>query len=174
MSLRKGRAARHTILLVGEGTTDSAFLKHIKSLYISRGSGVSATVRNARGKGPDHVVDYAIRQRLNTAYDRVAALLDADLEMSPSAHRRARSKKVQIIKAEPCLEGLLLKILGEYVPATSADCKARVGATLPARLTAPEDYQEKFPKHFLNERRDDVPELGILLDYLLFNELRKE
>lgn len=33
MPLRKGRAARHTILLVGEGTTDSAFLKYIKSLY---------------------------------------------------------------------------------------------------------------------------------------------
>ena len=64
----------------------------------------------------------------------------------------------------------MLKILGKYVPATSADCKARVGDTLPARLTAPEDYKEKFPKDLLDERRDDVPELGRLLDYLLFNE----
>lgn len=170
MPLRKGRAARHTILLVGEGTTDSAFLKYIKSLYISRGSGVSATVRNARGKGPDHVVDYAIRQCRNAAYDRVVALLDTDLEMSAAVRRRARSKRIQIIKAEPCLEGLLLKILGEHVPATSADCKARVGNTLPARLTTPENYQVYFSKDSLEGRRDDVPELGRLLDYLLFNE----
>ncbi len=170
MPSRARRAARHTILLIGEGATDSAFLKHIKSLYISRGRGVSAKINNARGKGPDHVVNYAIRQRQNAAYDRVVALLDADLEMSAAARRRAKSKKIHIITAEPCLEGLLLKILGEYVPATSAECKARVGDKLPARLAAPENYQEKFPKHFLNKRRDDVPELGILLDYLLFNE----
>ena len=170
MPSRVRRAARHTILLVGEGTTDWAFLKYIKSLYIIRGCGVSAQVLNARGKGPDHVVDYAIRQRQNAAYDRIIALLDSDLEISPAVHKRAKSKKIQIIRAKPCIEGLLLKILGKYVPATSADCKARVGDTLPARLTAPEDYKEKFPKDLLDERRDDVPELGKLLDYLLFNE----
>ena len=170
MPLRKGRAARHTILLVGEGVTDSAFLKHLKSLYISRGSGISAKIRNAHGKGPDHVVDYAIRHRQNAAYDRVVALLDADLEMSTAACRRARSKKIQIIKTEPCLEGLLLKILGKYVPAKSAECKARVSDALPAPLTTPKDYQANFPKDLLDERRDDVTELGRLLDYLLFNE----
>ena len=164
------RTARHTILLVGEGTTDWAFLKYINSLYIIRGCGVSAKVLNARGKGPDHVVGYAIRQRQNAAYDRVVALLDSDLEISPVAHKRARSKKIQIIRAKPCIEGLLLKILGKYVPATSAVCKARVGNTLPARLKVPEDYQASFPKDLLDERRDDVPELGKLLDYLLFNE----
>ena len=93
MPLRKGRAARHTILLVGEGTTDSAFLKHIKSLYISRGCGVCARICNAHGKGPDRVVGYAIRQRQNAAYDRVVTLLDTDLEMSTAARRQARSKK---------------------------------------------------------------------------------
>ena len=114
------------------------------------------------------MVDYAIRQYRNAAYDRVVTLLDTDLEMSAAARRRARSKKIQIIGTKPCLEGLLLKILGEHVPDTSAMCKEQLGVTLPARLTAPEDYQEKFPKQFLDERRDDVPELGRLLDYLLF------
>ena len=170
MALRKGRAARHTILLVGEGKTDWAFLKHLKSLYISRGCGVSAKVLNAHGKGPAHVVDYAIRQYRNAAYDRVVTLLDTDLEISATARRRAKSKKIQIIGTTPCLEGLLLKILGEHVPDTSAMCKAQLGVTLPARLTEPEDYQEKFPKQYLEERRDDVPELGRLLDYLLFVE----
>ena len=168
MALRKGRAARHTILLVGEGKTDWAFLKHVKSLYISRGCDVSAKVLNARGKGPDRVVDYAIRQRQNAAYDRVVTLFDTDLEISAASRRRAKSKKIQIIGTTPCLEGLLLKILGEYVPDTSAMCKSQLGVTLPARLTAPEDYQEKFPKQFLDERRDVVPEFGRLLDYLLF------
>ena len=167
MPSRVRRSARHTILLVGEGKTDSAFLRHIKSLYLNRGSGVSAKVRNARGKGPDHVVDYAIRQYQNTAYDRVIALLDADIEMSPATRRRARSKKIRIIEAKPCFEGLLLKIPGEYVPVTSAECKTRMRRIVPAQLTVLDNYQANFPKDLLDEQCDNVPELGVLLGCLL-------
>lgn len=169
MPSRGRRAARHTVLLVGEGTTDWAFLRHIKSLYISRGCGVSATIRNAHGKGPDHVVDYAIRQCRNADYDRVVALLDTDLPMSVAVRRRARSKRIQVIGSTPCIEGLLLGILGEHVPGTSAECKARCGGVLPARLTLPEDFQTHFPKGLLDGRRVVVPELGTLLDYLSFD-----
>ena len=96
MPYRVRRAARHTILLVGEGTTDWAFLKYIKSLYIIRGCGVSAKVLNARGKGPDHVVDYAIRQRQNAAYDRIIALLDSDLEISPRHTSEPSQKRYKL------------------------------------------------------------------------------
>ena len=164
------RAARHTVLLVGEGTTDWAFLRHIKSIYISRGCGVSVTIRNAHGKGPDHVVDYAIRQCRNAAYDRVVALLDTDLPMSAAVRRRARSKRVQVIGSKPCIEGLLLQIRGQPVPETSAECKAQYDRALPARLTAPEDYQTHFQRNVLDGRRGDVPALGELLDCLLFDD----
>ena len=170
MPSRGRRVARHTVLLVGEGKTEWAFLKHVKSLYISRGCGVSASIKNAHGKGPDHVVDYAVKQCRNAAYDRVVALLDTDLEMSAAVRRRARSKKIHIIGSTPCIEGLLLKILGEHVPVTSDLCKARMGGTLPARLTNPGDYQANFPRDFLDGRRGDIPELGELLDCLLFDD----
>jgi len=162
------RSVSYTVLLVGEGTTEQAFLRYIKSLYISRGCGVGVTIRNARGKGPDHVVDYAIRQCRNAAYDRVVVLLDTDLEMSAAVRRRARTKKVQIIGSTPCVEGLLLAILGEHVPATSAECKQRYGGVLPARLMLLEDYSEHFPKNLLDGRRAEVPELGELLGCLSF------
>ncbi|HHJ20835.1 MAG TPA: RloB domain-containing protein [Gammaproteobacteria bacterium] len=164
------RVARHTVLLVGEGTTECAFLKHIKALYISRGCGVSAAIRNAHGKGPDHVVDYAIRQCRNAAYDRVVVLLDTDLAMSAAVRKRARSRKIQVIGSTPCVEGLLLSILGERVPGNSAACKAQCGRALPARLTAPEDYQTHFPKDVLDGRRADVSELDELLKCLLFDK----
>lgn len=168
MPARTRRSVSHTVLLVGEGTTEQAFLKHIKSLYISRGCGVGVTIRNAHGKGPDHVVDYAIGQCRNAAYDRVVTLLDTDLEMSAAARRRAGAKKLQIIGTSPCIEGLLLAILGVHVPGSSAECKARCGGTLPARLTLPEDYQAHFPRDLLDERRGEVPELGELLNSLTF------
>ncbi len=170
MPTRKRRSVSHTVLLVGEGATEQAFLKHIKSLYISRGCGVGVTIRNAHGKGPDHVVDYAIGQCRNAAYDRVAVLLDTDLEMSAAARRRAGANKLQIIGTSPCIEGLLLAILGEHVPGSSAECKARCGGILPARLTLPEDYRSYFPRDLLDERRDEVPELGELLNSLTFDD----
>ncbi len=164
------RSVSHTVLLVGEGTTEQAFLKYIKSLYISRGCGVGVTIRNAHGKGPDHVVDYAIRQCRNAAYDRVVVLLDTDLKMSAAMRRRARTKKIQIIGSTPCIEGLLLMILGEYVPATSTECKQQYGSALPERLTFPGDYIGSFPKGLLDGRRDGVPELAQLLDCLSFTD----
>ena len=94
-AVRPRRSVSHTVLLVGEGTTEQAFLRYIKSLYISRGCGVGVTIRNAHGKGPDHVVDYAIRPCRNAAYDQVVVLLDTDLEMSAVVRRRARTRKVQ-------------------------------------------------------------------------------
>ena len=164
------RSVSHTVLLVGEGATEQAFLRYIKSLYISRGCGVGVTIRNAHGKGPDHVVDYAIRQCRNAAYDRVVVLLDTDLEMSAAVRRRARTKKVQIIGSTPCIEGLLLAILGEHVPATSTECKQRYGGVLPVRLVLLEDYSEHFPKNLLDGRRAEVYELDELLDCLFFND----
>ena len=170
MPARTRRSVSRTVLLVGEGTTEQAFLRYIKSLYISRGCGVGVTIRNAHGKGPDHVVDYAIRQCRNAAYDRVVVLLDTDLEMSATVRRRARTKRVQIIGSTPCIEGLLLAILGEHVPATTAECKQRYGGVLPARLMLLEDYSEHFPRNLLDGRRDDVPELAQLLDCLSFTD----
>ncbi len=169
MPTRKRRTVSHTVLLVGEGATEKAFLRYIKSLYISRGCGVGVTIRNAHGKGPDHVVDYAIGQCRNAAYDRVIVLLDTDLVMSAAARRRAGTKKVQIIGTVPCIEGLLLAILGEHVPAMSAECKRRCGGVLPERLTSPEDYREHFPRDLLDGRRDVVTELSDLLDCLSFH-----
>lgn len=162
------RSVSHTVLVVGEGADEQAFLKYIKSLYIIRGCGVGLTIRNARGKGPDHIVDFTIRQKCNAEFDRVLVLLDTDLNMSDAVRRRARSHKIQVIGSTPCFEGLLLKILGEYVPATSRECKQRRGVELPEKLTLQEHFEGPFPKDLLDRRREDVPELAQILNSLSF------
>ena len=116
------------------------------------------------------MVDYAIRQRRNAAYDRMAVLLDTDLPMSAPVRKRARSHKIRVIGSTPCIEGLLLKILGEHVPATSTECKKRCGGVLPEQLMTPDDYTAHFSREFLDARRDDVAELGQLMDCLSFSD----
>ena len=169
MLSRARRVARHTVLLVGEGKTEWAFLRHIKSLYISRGCGVSAKILNARGRGPNQVVSYAIKQCMHAAYDRAAVLLDTDLEMSAATRKRARSKSIRLIETTPCFEGLLLKILGEHESNTCAECKTRARNMLPTPLTTPDNYQADFPRDVLEERRHGVPELDALLDCISFD-----
>ena len=55
-------SARHTVLLIGEGKTEQAFFKHLKSLYIFRGCGVAVKIHTAKGKGPEYIVNYAVRR----------------------------------------------------------------------------------------------------------------
>jgi hypothetical protein len=104
------RRAARTVLLVGEGDAEVLFLQHLKSLYVQRGSGVAVTIKNARGKGAAHVVDFARRQSSNAAFDAVAALLDTDTDWSDKTQAAARKARVQVITCEPCLEAVLLAV----------------------------------------------------------------
>lgn len=104
------RRAARTVLVVGEGDAEVMFLQHLKSLFVVRGSGVVVTIKNARGKGAAHVVDFARRQSLNAAFDAVAALLDADTDWNDKTRAAAKRAKVQVVVCEPSLESLLLQI----------------------------------------------------------------
>lgn len=76
---RKKHQVRKTLLIVGEGDSEVAFLKHLRELYCSGGVGVRVTIRNAHGKGPENVIAFAARQAGIYSYDAHAALLDTDL-----------------------------------------------------------------------------------------------
>lgn len=104
------RQVARTVLMVGEGDAEVLFLQHLKGLYVQRGSGVVVTIKNARGKGAAHVVDFAIRQSRNAAYDLVAAVLDTDADWNDKTRAAARKGKVRTAPCAPCLESVLLDI----------------------------------------------------------------
>jgi len=54
------RRVARTVLVVGEGDAEVMFLQQLMSLFVVRGSGVVVTIKNARGKGAAHVVDFAV------------------------------------------------------------------------------------------------------------------
>lgn len=54
----KQHQIRKTLLVVGEGDSEKAFLRHLRGLYCSGGAGVAATVSNAHGGGPDNVINH--------------------------------------------------------------------------------------------------------------------
>jgi len=136
--------ARRTLLIVGEGRHEEAFLNHLKQLYISRGCGLSVTIKNARGKGAKHVVEWTIRQIANAAYDEVAVLLDTDQDWSQTIATKARQKKIVVFASDPCFEAVLLRALGKHPAGNAKALKKTIAPYLKNDATVRENYQEHF------------------------------
>jgi hypothetical protein len=121
----KGRHIRPTLLLVGEGEAECELLRCLRSLYTRDHQGLRVVIRNARGGGARSIIDYAIRQLEQADYDRAAALLDTDTAWPIVWRKRAQAKRLLLLGSEPCIEALLLQVVGVQVSGTSAELKKR-------------------------------------------------
>jgi len=169
-NLRKGQRTvmRTTLLVVGEGADDWAFISHMKQLYCPRDGGRSVKVEPGNGGSAGNVITHAIRAWQSRDYDRRLFLLDADLPPSEAQRKRARAAGYDIILWRPqCLEGALLETLAERVQAheTSQQLKARLHPRLDGGHTEPKAYAQLFTRAVLDaDRNAAVAELrGVLL-----------
>ncbi len=161
------RYVRRTVLLVGEGDADVAFIQHLKLLYIARGSSIAVTVKNARGKGALGVVNFTIRQSQNADYDVKAALLDTDTDWNDKTQAIARKAKVQVVPSQPCLEAVLLALHGEAAQnKSSAKYKEAFAARFGTQAHDSGVYARHFPIELLNKAKVYSPQLAQLLALL--------
>lgn len=107
----KGMPGKRSILLFGEGKTEWVFLSHLCQLY--RSAAVVTKVDHGQGGSPRTVVEAAIKARSLGDYDKVLILLDADRDASDIADDWVTRHRLEIHFSEPCIEGLLLEILGD-------------------------------------------------------------
>ena len=157
------RQVARTVLLVGEGDAEVQFMQHLKGLYVQRGSGVVVTIKNARGKGAAHVVDFAFRQSRNAAYDMKATLLDTDTDWNDKTRSAARKAKVHVMPCQPCFEAVLLtahhaQVEGRTTAQLKQDFAARFGAVA---------SDASILRHFSCEVLDDARSRITVLDELL-------
>jgi hypothetical protein len=172
--MKANKARRHelrTVLLVCEGYAEVAFIEHLKALYVSRGCGLALTVKNARGKGALHVVDVAIRQSRNAAFDVKAALLDTDTGWNDTTQAIARKAKVQVLACNPCIEAMLLALHGDMAQGRST---AQYKQVFVAKFDVPAHEASLYAKHFtfefLEKARLTSPVLEELLTLLKSTE----
>lgn len=159
------RKAKKTVLIVGEGTTEQAFLEYLKSLYIERNCGISVKVIAASGGSPACIVGHAINFSANKAYDKTVVLMDTDTGWGRKVRSEARKKKIVLIGSNPCIEGLILKILDSTVHPQSRDCKRECCSVFTGKLTQKETYAEKLSKDVLEEKKLQIEELDSLLSF---------
>jgi hypothetical protein len=155
--------AQRTLLIVGEGYADEAFLNHVKKLYAPRGCGLSVSIKNARGKGAKHVIDWTRRQVANADFDSVAAMLDTDQDWSEAVAKQAKSARIEVLKSEPCFEAMMLRLLGQNTAGDSKTLKRRFAPYVNNDPTRSENYATSFGKAFLDANRNREPSLDALL-----------
>lgn len=160
------RKIRETLVIVGEGETEEAFLNHLKSFY-STGN-LKIKIKSAGGKGPNNVIGDAIGTLNNSGCDRVAALLDMDLQWPVSKVKEAHRKKIILVGVDPCIEAMLIDILEEPrpYPCTNATCKNQLHPQLDGRPTNKNSYVKLFEKNILDKAKDRVEALDLLIKVL--------
>lgn len=170
--IKPTRNTKTTILIVGEGPTEKAFLQYLKELYIARDYAFAIKVECGSGGSPCSVAQKAIRLRGSRAYDRCYVLFDADRPLETDyklSDRMNKRPRVEALKATPCIEGLFLAILKHpgfsQASAVSDSCKRDFHADYISeeKKMDKRSYATKFSKTIFDGRRGQVPELDLIL-----------
>ena len=154
---------QRTLLIVGEGYHEEAFLNHVKQLYAPRGCGLKVTIKNAHGKGAQQVIRWTCRQIANADYDSVAALLDTDADWNSKSEKLARTKKIKVLKSEPCFEAMLLRLLGVTIIGDAKTLKKQLAPYVNHDATQRNHYVTNFGPVCLQAGRIKEPTIDALL-----------
>jgi len=158
--------AQRTLLIVGEGRHEEAFLNHLKQLYVPRGCGLTVTIKNARGKGALHVIEWTIRQIANADFDTVATLLDTDTDWDAKAKKLATKNKILVLKSEPCFEAMMLRLIGKSAIGDTRTLKRQFAPLVNNDATQRENYAINFGVECLNAGRGKEHTIDALLRLL--------
>ena len=163
MAKRPLRKTNRTVLIVVEGETEEAFVTHLKSLYYRRGMRLVPTIKNARGYGPQGVIDKLKSATQTAHFDHRIAVLDADIPLKATEAKWLRGEKVEQVVSVPAIEATLLAILGRHAPDMTDACKSELQKHAPGDPTDIRYYAKHFPHEVLEQARGKVPVLDALI-----------
>jgi hypothetical protein len=167
----KPQTPKRTILVVGEGDTECAFIGHLKGLYCPRGCGTSVRVENSFGGSPNDMIRNAIKKKNSGAYDQAFLLMDTDIEWPTESKNTAQENGIDLVGASPCIEGLLLWIVENnpgWCARSTDDCKRRLHQEHLSennKLVSGK-YAALLPRELIEERRATIAPLNSILSKL--------
>ena len=166
MKNNKMREQKETLLLVGEGADEKAFLDYLKSHLAPRGSGAVITRKDAKGKGAKHVIDWTIRQATITQYDKVGVLFDTDTDWTLTVEKKAKQHKICLLKSEPCFEAMMLRMLNKTPELDSKKLKKQFVVFVNNDATDSKNYAKHFDVVILKTMRNTEQAIDQLLTLL--------
>ncbi|MCL1476646.1 MAG: hypothetical protein MH219_03285 [Marinobacter sp.] len=155
---RNRQASKTTLLIVGEGPDDQAFIKHMDQQFRADNTGVKPTIEKQSGGSPGNIITNAARKYEHRSFDLRFFLLDSDIPISQQDYDKARKYGYRIILWAPvCLEGALLDVLGENVDGIdlATALKRRLHPLLNGPHTDCKSYAQLFPKTLLEKTSNE-------------------
>jgi hypothetical protein len=166
MTKKNRRVKLSSLIVVGEGPHDKAFINHMKDIYDHRTSEQKVKVESADGGSPKDILR-AVVKNMHAEYDRKSVLMDSDIAISQQNRDFARKHQIEIIQSAPwCLEGMLLDAINKGVPDGNEACKRKLHPLLSGPPTKKASYKELFSKNIID---DSIKEQLIRLRKLLSN-----
>ena len=153
MAKRKSRTVNKTTLLVmGEGEHDKAFLSPMKGIYHERRSGSKITLDFSSGESPHDIIKDTVKKNHHVGYDQIFILMDSDVPVNQQDIKVAKDSGITILYSKPlCLEGMLLSVLGQNTPHTAQKCKSALHPQLSDNPALPKSYEPLFAKPVLDQ-----------------------
>lgn len=149
MAKRIKKVVVSTLIIVGEGACEKAFLSHLKQLF-SNNTNQKVKVDSADGGSPYDIVNTTVKKTKHIAYDKKYILMDSDIVIDEKTKKLAKENNIHIIESIPlCLEGMLLDVLGQKIPSTSIQCKNILHPQLSGSPTDKDSYSSLFMKSLL-------------------------
>lgn len=149
MAKRIKKVVVSTLIIVGEGACEKAFLSHLKQLF-SNNTNQKVKVDSADGGSPYDIVNTTVKKTKHIAYDKKYILMDSDIAIDEKTKKLAKENNIHIIESIPlCLEGMLLYVLGQKIPPTSNQCKNILHPQLLGSPTDKDSYSSLFSKSLL-------------------------
>ena len=161
---------KKSLLIVGEGYNEEAFLNHVKQLYVGRGCGLLVTIKNARGKTPQHIIEWTLRQMAIAEYHKVAVMLDNDTEWTPKTIRLAKQRKIVLLKSDPCFEAVMLRLLKKSICGDTKSLKKQFAPyvnNLPSDMS---QYSTHFDKNCLSNNNEEPIQLMLEIIEAMISE----
>jgi len=110
-------------------------------------------IKNAKGKGAKHVIEWTIRQAKQADYDKVAALLDTDTDWTPAVQKQAKANKIIVLTSDPCFEAMLLRLIGVTPEIDTKKLKKQFEPYVNGVSSVPENYAVNFSPVMLKNKR---------------------
>ncbi len=155
-----------TVLVAGEGDTETAFLRYCKSLFCPRGCGRKVTLKQLHGGSPKQMINDVIAHIKISTYNRSVCVLDADITVPEAIRKNAKQKGIELIQPDPNIEGLLLQTKGHDVSTwSSRECKVYFENNYldETKKLNPENYAKLFSANELQTATNTIPPMQKIL-----------
>lgn len=169
--MKKTRQVRHTIFIYCEGQTDYLFARHLKKIYLIRGS-KKITLKRGTGGDLSTFISETVRNAHIREYNEKYIMLDANgkkEEKLEKAEKKGQKDNIQLIWQRPCLEGVFLRILknSHLIKEKSQLCKSVFYKEYTNKGFLTDTLLEKlFSKKILNRKREEIQELDQLIQLM--------